>query len=77
MRIGSDRGWRKLHSEKVCELYTSRNLWVNGGIMCVEEKRNLLRASLGNLKERDCFEDPKVDGSILLKWILKKCEQIM
>jgi hypothetical protein len=26
----------------------------------------------GNLKERDCWGDPGVDGRIILEWIFKK-----
>jgi hypothetical protein len=26
----------------------------------------------GNLRERDCLEDPSLDGRIILKWILRK-----
>jgi len=28
----------------------------------------------GNLQERNHLEDPGVDGRIILRWILKKCE---
>jgi len=28
----------------------------------------------GNLKERDCFEDPGFDGRIISKWFFKKWE---
>jgi len=27
----------------------------------------------GNLRERNYFEDPDIDGRVILKWILKKC----
>jgi len=26
----------------------------------------------GNLKERDLFEDPSIDGRIILRWIFRK-----
>ena len=26
----------------------------------------------GNLRERDCLDDPGIDGRILLRWIFKK-----
>jgi DUF1009 family protein len=41
----------------------------------VEEKRNTHVVLLGNLQERDRLEDLEVDGSVLLKWILKKYER--
>jgi hypothetical protein len=28
----------------------------------------------GNLKERGYFGDPGIDGRILLKWIIRKCD---
>ena len=36
----------------------------------VEERR--IQDFVGNLRERDCLEDPGVDGSVLLKWIFSK-----
>ena len=41
----------------------------------VEEKRNAHGVLMGKLQERDRLEDLDLDGSILLKWILKKCER--
>jgi len=26
----------------------------------------------GNLRERDCLEDPDIDGRIILRWIFRK-----
>jgi hypothetical protein len=34
--------------------------------------RGAYRVLVGNLKERDNFEDLGLDGRILLKWIFKK-----
>jgi hypothetical protein len=58
-------------------LYTARNLWVdvrfgqhNSGF--VGEKRNAYGFLMGNLQERDRFEDPELDGRVLLKWIYKE-----
>jgi hypothetical protein len=28
----------------------------------------------GNLRERDYFGDPGIDGRIILKWIFRKCD---
>jgi len=35
-------------------------------------EQNCIQVLMGKLKERDCFEDLGVDGSIILKWILHK-----
>jgi len=43
----------------------------------VEERRNAQGVLMGNLKERDRLEDLELDGSILLKWIWKKCARNM
>jgi hypothetical protein len=43
------------------------------GIACItyggEVYRGLWR---GNLRERDHFEDPDIDGRIILRWIIRK-----
>jgi hypothetical protein len=30
----------------------------------------------GNLRERDYFEDPDVDGSLILRWIFRKFDVV-
>jgi hypothetical protein len=36
------------------------------------EKRNAYRVLVGNLKERDSLEDLSVDGTVILKWVIKE-----
>jgi len=36
------------------------------------ERRDVYRVLVGNLKERDCLEDPGRDGRIILRWIFRK-----
>jgi hypothetical protein len=36
------------------------------------ERRVVYRVLVGNLKEGDHFEDPSVDGLIILRWIFRK-----
>jgi hypothetical protein len=38
----------------------------------MEERRGACRVLVGNLKERDHFENPGVDGWIILRWIFRK-----
>jgi len=38
----------------------------------VWEKTNACRILVGKLKSRDLLENLGVDGSIILKWVLKK-----
>jgi hypothetical protein len=38
--------------------------------MC--EKRGIYRAWLGNLRERDHWGEPGVEGRIMLRWIVRK-----
>jgi len=36
------------------------------------EKRGAYRVLMGNLRERDHLENPRVDGRVILKWIFGK-----
>jgi hypothetical protein len=70
--------WRKLHNEKLNDLYSSPNIfrmikskrmrWV-GHVARIEVYTGFC---WGNLRERDHLEDPGVDGRIILRWIFKK-----
>jgi len=30
-----------------------------------------------NVRERDYLEDPSVDGRIILRWIFRKCDEVL
>jgi hypothetical protein len=42
-----------------------------GYITCMGEKRSVYRVWWGNLRERNHLDDAVVDGSIILKWIVR------
>jgi len=70
--------WRKLHNEELRDLYSLPNIvrlvksrrmrWV-GHVARMVEGRGVHRVLWGNLRERDHWGDPDVDGRIILRWI--------
>jgi len=73
--------WRKLHNGELNYLYSSRNIFL------VSESRRMGWAGnvawmgrgevytgiwWGNLREKGHLQDPGLDGTILLRWILRK-----
>jgi hypothetical protein len=73
--------WRKLHNEELNDPYSSaiifraiksrRMMWA-GHVALMRESRGVYRIWWGNLTERDHFEDPGVDGTIILRLIFRK-----
>ena len=66
--------WRKLPIEELNYLYSSPNIfpviklrtmrWA-GHVAHMRKRRGVYRVLVGNLRERDHFEDPRIDGSII------------
>ena len=50
-------------------IITSESARSEGPVARMEQKRNTYRFWWGTLKEKDCLEDPDVDGTIILKRI--------
>ena len=60
--------WRKLHNEELSDLYSLPN------IVRVVKCTGFW---WGNLRERDHWGDPGVDGRIILRWIFRKWEGVV
>ena len=81
--------WRKLHNEELSDLYSlpnivrvvkSRRMRWAGHVARMGEERGVYRCTgfwWGNLRERDHWGDPGVDGRIILRWIFGKWEGVV
>jgi hypothetical protein len=75
------REWRKLHNEELNDQYSSPNIarviksrrmiW-SGRVAHIRQRKAYKGFWWGNLRERDHWGDPGVDGRIILKWICRK-----
>ena len=72
------RGWRKLHNEELRDLYSlpnivrvvkSTKMRLAGHVARMGEGRVVQSVLVGNLRERDHWVDPDIDGRIILRWI--------
>jgi len=73
--------WRTLHNEELNVLYSSPNIvrviksrrmrWA-GNVARMGSGEACTEFWWGNLRERDHWRDPDVDGRIILRWILRK-----
>ena len=78
--------WRKLHNEKLYNLYCSPNIvqviksrrmtWA-GHVARMGRREVYTGFWWGNQRERDHLQDPGVDGRIILKWIFRKWEEVV
>jgi len=57
-----------------CSGDKTENRWVERAAR-MGERRGVFRVLVGNLRERDHFEDPGVDGRIILRWIFRKWDR--
>jgi hypothetical protein len=73
--------WRKFHNEELHDLYSSPNILrviKSRRMRCAWHVSRLGRGRActefwwGNLRERDHWGDPSVDGKIILRWIFNK-----
>ena len=75
--------WRKLHKEELRDLYSlpnivrvvkSRRMRWAGHVARIGRGEVCTGFWWGNLRERDYWGDPDVDGSIILRWTWRKWE---
>jgi hypothetical protein len=80
-RDEASREWRKLHNEKLNDLYSlpnilrdikSRRISWEGPIARVGREEACPGFWWGSLKERDHLEGAGIDGRIILRWMFEK-----
>ena len=59
-------------SPNIVQVIKLRRMRLAGHVACMGERRGVYRFWWGNLRERDHFGDPGVDGRIILRWIFRK-----
>jgi len=73
--------WRKLHVEKLNDLFCSPNIGRvmksrrmrrAGHVACMVERGDVYRVLVGKTEGQNHVEDPGVDGMIILRWIFRK-----
>jgi hypothetical protein len=80
-RDGVTMEWSKLHNEELNDLYSSPNIvrviksrsmrWAEH-VARIGEERGVCRVLVGNLRGRDYWGDPGVDGRIILGLIFRR-----
>ena len=84
--LETDREWSKLHNEELSDLYSlpdfvrvvkSRRMGWAGHVARMGRGEVCTGFWLGNLRDRDHWGDPDVDGRIILRWIFRKWEGVV
>jgi hypothetical protein len=78
--------WRKLHKEELKDLYSLPNIvqvvklrrmrWA-GHVACMGRIEGCTGCWWGNLRERERWGDPDIDGRIILRWMFRKLEGVV
>ena len=85
-RNGVRGEWRKLHNEELNDLYClpnilrvikSRRMRWAGHVARMEEGRGVHKVLVGKPEGKNHWEDQDVDGRIILRWILRKWEEVV